>query len=882
MISRYRESARVWSEPIGRGLVRLHLRPNHLTLIGLGISLVAAAAFVTGHIRTGGVLLLIAGLCDFFDGALARASGMVTPFGAFLDSVIDRYSDIVIVLAIVVLFVQIPHTRGALVAMAGLVGTVMVSYTKARAASIGVECTIGFMERPERMICLIGGALGDVLEPALWVLAIFANLTALQRIVFTWRATRDTTLLRGALLAALLFAPLSVAAEPPLPPSIERAWAQAIAAYQRGDPGPLVDELNTPAALQSPIADYARWLLADAFARRGDWAAARDMAASVAERHRNSRLAPRALLVAAWAASRAGDEAGAQAQLTRLIASYPDAAELPEALYLLGMTAEARGNPEAAAATYRELTLVAPTTGYASGASDRLTVLARAGARIPALSIQQRLDRAERLLRGGVPQAAADEADRIASEAQDPGLVVRALKVVADASQRLGRNDVAARAIELAVSRAPAERKPGLQLDQARLLLRSGQKEKDGSNGKVLNMLAVVASTGADLEASEAMYLRARLLEELRRDAEAEETYRTLATRFPARDVAGSALWRLGWLAYLRGDIRQAEQNWRRLSEVSGGRAHRLAALYWSGRARDRQGAREPAQRLYQSLLEEAPRSYYGVLAAQRVAAPSDVARDGTEPIGRFPANPRDAVASDPGFERIELLRRLGLIDLAFVELEDVVQRSAGDSVRLYGLTSAYVENERYHLALRIMRRNFAALATTGDPSIPRALWEMLYPFAWRTEVVETAQRAGIDPFLVAAVVREESSYYPRAVSRVGARGLMQLMPGTAQPMAAVRGWSFRGGDLLDEPAANIELGANFLAGLLREFGDPRLALAAYNAGPRRAREWWKARRSDDVEVFVEEIPFDETRLYVKRVMLSWEEYRRIYGPGSR
>ena len=82
MISRYRESARVWSEPIGRGLVRLHLRPNHLTLIGLGISLVAAAAFVTGHIRTGGVLLLIAGLCDFFDGALARASGMVTPFGA--------------------------------------------------------------------------------------------------------------------------------------------------------------------------------------------------------------------------------------------------------------------------------------------------------------------------------------------------------------------------------------------------------------------------------------------------------------------------------------------------------------------------------------------------------------------------------------------------------------------------------------------------------------------------------------------------------------------------------------------------------------------------------------------------------------------------------
>jgi peptidoglycan lytic transglycosylase len=878
VISRYRERVRAWSEPIGRGLMRLHLRPNHLTLIGLGISLVAAAAFVTGHVRTGGVLLLMAGLCDFFDGALARASGMVTPFGAFLDSVIDRYSDIVIVLAIVVLFVRTPHPRGALVAMAGLVGTVMVSYTKARAASIGVECTIGFMERPERMICLIVGALGDLLEPAMWVLAIFANLTALQRIAFTWRATRHVTLVGGAVVA-LLLAPLPAPAQPLVAPGAEREWAKAIAAYQGGDARPLLDEMNTPAALASPIADYVRWLLADALARQGDWTEARDMAVSLVDRHRESRLAPRALLVAAWAASRAGDEASAQAQLARLIAGYPDAAELPEALYLLGMTAEARGNPEAAAAAYRELTLVAPTTGYASGASDRLAALARAGVRIPALTMQQRLDRAERLLRGGVPQTAVDEADRLASEAREPGLIVRALRVVADASQRLGRNEVAARALELAVSRAPVERKPGLQLEQARLLMRVGQK--DGTSGRALGVLATVASTGSDGEASEAMFLRARLLEELRRDAEAEEAYRALSARFPARDVAGSALWRLGWLAYLRGDSHQAEQSWRRLTDAPGGRAHRLAALYWSGRAREQHGAREAAQRLYRGLLEEAPRSYYGVLAEQRLVGSRDEARDASEPTVRLPANPRDAVASDPGFERVDLLRRLGLIDLALVELEDVVQRAAGDSVRLYGLTSAYLEDERYHLALRIMRRNFAGLATSGHPSIPRAFWEMLYPYAWRSEVTEAARRAGVDPLLVAAVVREESSYYPRAVSRAGARGLMQLMPTTAQPMAAVRGWAFRGGDLLDEPAANIELGVSFLAGLLREFGDTRLALAAYNAGPRRARQWWQGRRSDDVEVFVEEIPFDETRHYVKRVLLSWEEYRRIYGAGS-
>jgi soluble lytic murein transglycosylase len=235
-----------------------------------------------------------------------------------------------------------------------------------------------------------------------------------------------------------------------------------------------------------------------------------------------------------------------------------------------------------------------------------------------------------------------------------------------------------------------------------------------------------------------------------------------------------------------------------------------------------------------------------------------------------LPSEPRDALADDGGFARVVLLRRLNLVDQAAVELEDVVQGAASDPVRLYGLAGVYIEVERYHMALRIMRRHFQPQAATGDPTLPRAFWEMFYPHAWRDEVRDAAQRRGIDPYLVAAVVREESSYYPRAVSRAGARGLMQLMPATARLMAP-------GGDL-DDPIHNIELGTRFLAGLMREFNDPRLALAAYNAGPTRVRQWLSTRRSDDIEAFVEQIPFDETRLYVKKVVLSWEEYRRIYG----
>jgi len=190
MLSRYRDSVRFWTDPVGRGLLQLHLRPNQLTLCGFGVSLVTAAAFASGRARLGGVLLMVAGLFDYFDGSLARASGQVTPFGAFLDSVVDRYSDLVVMLGIVLLFVGAGHGRGIAITMVALVGTIMVSYTRARAESIGVACTVGLMERPERMICLIGGAVFDVLEPALWVLAVLTNATAVRRIAFTWRAAR--------------------------------------------------------------------------------------------------------------------------------------------------------------------------------------------------------------------------------------------------------------------------------------------------------------------------------------------------------------------------------------------------------------------------------------------------------------------------------------------------------------------------------------------------------------------------------------------------------------------------------------------------------------------------------------------------------------------
>jgi CDP-diacylglycerol--glycerol-3-phosphate 3-phosphatidyltransferase len=196
MLSHYKTPLARLGDPVARVLLRARLRPNHLTVVGLGVSIGAACSMAQGHLRLAALLLVVAGLCDFFDGALARLANSVSAFGAFLDSVVDRYSDQMILLGGVLYYERLGDTRGVVLTLVTLVGTVMVSYTKARAQSIGVSCEIGLMERPERLILLIAGLTFNLLTAALVVLAILTNLTALQRILYTRRAvaTREDAL----------------------------------------------------------------------------------------------------------------------------------------------------------------------------------------------------------------------------------------------------------------------------------------------------------------------------------------------------------------------------------------------------------------------------------------------------------------------------------------------------------------------------------------------------------------------------------------------------------------------------------------------------------------------------------------------------------------
>jgi soluble lytic murein transglycosylase len=646
-----------------------------------------------------------------------------------------------------------------------------------------------------------------------------------------------------------------------------RRYRAAVEALQRGDTAPVLREFATDAARRSIVGAYTDYLLAEALLRDGHPARAGLIAERLAERYASRPISASALQLAAYAAERAGEPGRAEALLRRLAGQYPGSPDAAQTLYLLGASLETRGQLEQAAQVFREITLLLPASGYADGALDKLEKLARSGAVLPPPSPAQRLARAQRLLSAGLVEPACLEALALADEPVTPEIVLGALEVAGSALQRSRRYEAAARILDRALALAPVDRAAALRLDLGLALFRAG--DHPGAHAA----LAAVDPTRAS-EAARAGYLRGRVYEDAGLLDEATAMYDRTAATYPDREASAATLWRVGWLAYLRGERPQANEYWDRLQRSPVRHSFGLSARYWRARSLEELGRPADAGSLYEAVVVEAPRSYYGLLAAARVPPPVPPR---TEPPIVLPSDPGQALARDPDWARIESIRAVGLSELARAETDELLQRSLADPLALYGLAAALVRDERYDQALRIVRRLFGDVAASAHPGLPRAFWDIVYPLGWRQELEAASARASVDRALVAAVVREESSFSPVALSRAGARGLMQLMPETARRMATRIPAPRDVADALEDPALNLALGTTLLASLLQEFGAPQLAIAAYNAGPNRVREWWKDRRTDDIEAFVELIPYDETRQYVKRVMVSWAEYRRLY-----
>ena len=679
-------------------------------------------------------------------------------------------------------------------------------------------------------------------------------------------------------VACLMSVVLVGAAPAGLSPDLRERFATGLAAHKAGDWATAGREFADPVWAGTPLEDYALLFQAESQLRLGDVVAARALATQAADRTPASGLTPSALMRAASVRREAGDPAGAVTTLQRVVTRLADGPDAARARYALGEALLASGDQREAARVFQALWLQAPAA-LGDATEGQLKALADAGVTPPPPSAAERAARADRLLASGLIERARLEAEALVAEKPPADALERALRVLMNASRRLGRDDAALAAANDGLAAAAPERRASWLLEQARLRQR---RDREGALATLDRLVRDYPKSNA---APAALLLKAELLEAAARLAEAEKTYVKLAADYPDEDEAANALWRLGWIAWFRGNPVEATARWSRVQVARGGQSLREAATYWVGRAWERRGDRDQAGRQFAQLVKDSPRTYYGLLAAKRAPAagrgaaagePSGSGKSGMAPF-TFPTDPREGLQGDPRFDRAVALREVGLGEFADEEMDELTRRSVGEPRRLYALSAAYVADERYHMALRILRRSFQGAARSGGAS-PREFWETFYPLGWRDALTAAAGRASLDPFLVAAVVREESSFYPRARSRVGARGLMQLMPDTGREVARVRQIPFPDAEVLDQPGTNLEIGSIFFGGLFREFGDARLAAAAYNAGPTRVREWWANRKTDDLEIWVEQIPYNETRAFVKRVMLSWQEYQRVYG----
>jgi soluble lytic murein transglycosylase len=376
-------------------------------------------------------------------------------------------------------------------------------------------------------------------------------------------------------------------------------------------------------------------------------------------------------------------------------------------------------------------------------------------------------------------------------------------------------------------------------------------------------------------------------LEDQSRFDEAIAKYRLVAKSGEPASQRMEAHWREGWVLYRTARYREAIDVWQHILGQRGSEFE-PQALYWMARSYGQTGSQK-ARELFAHLCDRYPYTYYCQLAREQAAIPpakggiedapaldtSSAPSASGEPVP-FSFHTRSEIEQQPAYRRAVELKTLGLDQDAARELAVLTDRYNGDLDILMSLSVMLNEAGAYHHALRLARARFREkLERTGGVLAP-GLWSVAYP----TGLIPTIKTQGadeVDPLLVAAIIREESQYDWRAVSRVGAIGLMQVMPATAKAVAERHRLPTVGRDDLFDPETNIRIGARYVEQLLAQFsGNVVQTIAAYNAGPMAVRKWSTAHGGRGQDEFVELIPFQETRQYVKRVLRSYKEYVRL------
>jgi soluble lytic murein transglycosylase len=361
-------------------------------------------------------------------------------------------------------------------------------------------------------------------------------------------------------------------------------------------------------------------------------------------------------------------------------------------------------------------------------------------------------------------------------------------------------------------------------------------------------------------------------------DEAAAAAFRELYEKFPNGTRAERAAWKHGWWAYKNDNPAETIRVFEAAAKSFPRSDYRPSFLYWAARSHEKLGAAEQTEARLRTVFADYGNSYYGRLALKQLPAPAKADDGDAVPAARFTASP---AAPPPTTHLIQLLLANGLYDEALNELR-YAQKAWGSSPAI-DATIAFAYNRKGDLrrAITIMRRTYPQFLTADGHQLPAEILQVIFPLAYWDSIRKHSAARKLDPYLVAALVAQESTFDPRARSAANAWGLMQIVPATGRRLARSLGIRRFSTPMLTNPEMNIRLGTLYFSKLVEQFGGTYYALASYNAGESRVVRWKAERPGIEQDEFIDDIPFPETQNYVKRILGTAEDYRTLYGKGG-
>ncbi len=663
-------------------------------------------------------------------------------------------------------------------------------------------------------------------------------------------------------------------------------WAWFLLGYQEFQAQSYADaanDLGESARTGFSLTDYAVFDQASALEKAGRQQEAAKALENFAGRFPESPLRYQALVLLADALL----ESRQTQQAINALTAAPETRESPVLTFKLARAERVVHRLGEAAADFQNIYYKFPASTEAKAAGEELADLrTELGSKYPAPDNELRTTRAEALSKAGLYVDALKEYNVLLRDHPGHVLAPRWRLGEAECLIRLHRSADALQALFVHFDA------PDLEAKRLALLVQvhAQQSDDSGITQELAKLDASYASSSAYADALSAAgiyYYR-----QLNWQA-AAHAYRRLAELFPQSPHLRDDGWRLAWCDYLLGDPNAATTISDYLKAFPDS-PRAPAALFWLAQIEEQQGASADAQGLYALLCNRFAHSYYAAEASTRLAAihpkPGSAAASNDAPAAPLaaallPVLVRAAVP--PGFACLDttpsdvtrpalILRALGLANLEEDYLKgELTEDNPPPELRLL-LAEAYAGEKNAAGALFAALRAVPAYAQMEFSDLPGEIWDFLYPDPFQKLIQEQARLNNLDPYLVMGLVRQESAFSARALSPANARGLMQILPETAAHSSRPSRTRIAGRRLFD-PNYNVQVGCAYLAALLKEFdGKVELALAAYNAGDFRVKDWEKKYNFRDDGVFLESIPIPATRTYVELVLRDAGIYRQL------